>query len=301
MSESLKTMTRERAKAWNSKQEYFILAGAIDEFPGLGADRGSDDFYEAVMGLQEELCIDVDGFYGLSTHAEMIHAYGSHLDFIVHNGARMPIQTNNLFYIQDFTEDPLLDLHKYGNFSKRKTDIEFIVCHHGGLSVHHLARVFSNTERKVSSHFGIGLDENGEVFVAQYLDTKWKAWHAGGWNEGSIGIDICFQPETKWNEHYGVEIIDNPSSRGPRRINDLPEGIVVALDQLISQLSLIFLKGDAVYAPEVDVLYSKEEFQSLGANVVGHHHKTANKWDCSYAWQRLKDAGEARREGRDAS
>ena len=297
MSISTKLPSADRAKEFNSKQEQFILPDAISEFPGLAEDRSSDAFYEAVLELQNDLGLDADGFYGKSTHAALIDEFGDGYDFIVYDGARLPIDPHGLFYIKDFTEDPSIDLHKYGNFSKRKDGISFLMVHHGGLSPKHLANVFSNTERKVSSHFGIGYDEHGDIFVAQYLDTKWKSWHAGSWNEGSIGIDICFQPDVKWNSHYGVEIIDNPSERGPRKINELPQEIVEALTQFLSQLSLTFLETEnPTYAPEPDALYTKEEFQGLGVNIVGHSHKTRNKWDCSYAWQRLIDAEEARKQ-----
>lgn len=299
MSNPINLPTMEKAKDFNSKQSFFILPDAISEFPGLAEDRSSDAFYEAVLELQADLGLDTDGFYGKSTHAALIDEFGDGYDFIVHNGARIPIDPHGLFYIKDFTEDPSLDLHKYGNFSKRKEEIQFLTLHHGGLNPKHLAQVFSNTERKVSSHFGIGIDEHGDIFVAQYLDTKWKAWHAGGWNEGSIGIDICFQPEVKWNDHYKVEIVDNPSSSGPRKINKLPDDVVAALVQFISQLSLVHLDEEhPTYAPEVDSLYSKEQFLTQGIQVVGHHHKTANKWDCGYVWQRLLDSS---RDMRDVS
>lgn len=298
MSETLELHDAEKAKAFNSRQSFFILPEAIEEFPGLSAERASDAFYHAVLALQAELCVDADGFYGKATHAEMINAFGTDMDFIVVDGARLPIQTDGLFYVEDFTENSSIDLHKYGNFSRRKDGIEFFMIHHGGLNPHHLARVFSNTERKVSSHFGIGLDDNGNVVVCQYLDTKWKSWHGGGWNEGSLGIDICFQPDVKWNGKYGVSIIDNPSIFGPRRINELPQEIVNALVKFLSQMSLIFHKEEyPVYAPEVDRIYSKEEFQAVDATVVGHHHKTRNKWDVGYAWQRLIDTNERLKRG----
>ena len=298
MSNTQFTPTREKAKSWNSRQNFFIPSQAMDEFPSLADDKSSDSFYEAVLALQSHLAIDCDGFYGKATHAEMINCFGIDMDFIVVDGARTPIDTNDLFYVKDFTEDSTIDLHRFGNFSKRRSDINFMMIHHGGFDPKHLARVFSNTERKVSSHFGIGLDEDDNVIVCQYLDTKWKAWHGGSWNEGSIGIDICFQPDTKWNTRYGVDIIDNPSNCGPRRINKLPDSIVDALVQLVSQLNLIFLDcEDSTYAFEVDKVYTKEEFLSEGINVVGHHHARKTKWDVGYAWQRLMDAEQARREG----
>lgn len=292
--------TWDKAKDWNSRQSFFFPDSVIEEFPGLAEETDSLAFYDAVIDLQAHLDIDVDGFYGKATHAEMINCFGSDMDFIVSDGARMPIDTKDLFYIVDFTEDSSIDLHRFGNFSKRKSDINFMMIHHGGLNPKHLANVFSNSDRKVSSHFGIGLDSDDNVVVMQYLDTKWKAWHGGSWNEGSIGIDICFQPDTKWNDRYGAEVIDNPSSRGPRHINCLPDSVVEALTQLVSQLNLIFVDdADSRYAPDIDGIYSKEGFLDEGINVVGHSHKTRSKWDCSYVWQRLMDAEQARREERD--
>ena len=208
------------------------------------------------------------------------------MNSLIYDGKEIPINTKGLFKVINYKEDTRLDLHQWANFSSRKKPISFIVIHHGGLSPHHLAKVFSTSERKVSSHLGIGLDKNGEVYVAQYLDLKHKAWHAGVGNEGSIGIDICFQPGVEWNKEYGVKTISNPSPRGPKLINDIPDIILEALYAFLEALEAALLGGHGLRpASERDAVYELSELTKF--NVVGHHHITENKWDIAWCWDRL--------------
>ena len=128
------------------------------------------------------------------------------------------------------------------------------------------------------------------MVVYQLLDLSHKAWHAGHSNDGSIGIDICQQAEKRWRKYYqedrkyDVSLIDNPSSRGPRRVLSLDPEIEHATRDFLHQL-----------------LYTAEAFTDIDANaavigaddalsdvsdspIIGHHHLKKTKWDIAPWW-----------------
>ena len=83
------------------------------------------------------------------------------------------------------------------------------------------------------------------VCVYQFLDLTHSAWHAGRINTQSVGIDICQQADARWLDYYkdagvyDVELIENPSSRGPAEVVSLDPELHWAVKDFVGQLMQI--------------------------------------------------------------
>jgi hypothetical protein len=174
------------------------------------------------------------------------------------------------------------DLHPAGYFSPRRMDADTLVMHWGGFNPKSLYHVMSGP-RKVSTHFGISLDSEGQAVVYQYLDLQHKAWHAGPDNEGSIGIDVCQQPVFKHIAYYQkrgyrVRRGHNPTNRGNKNIITLDPRIADVTNKFVHDLARV-IDIPLVAPNNHDVLDDP-----TGYSLVGHHHLSANKWDIACWW-----------------
>lgn len=279
------------------------VPGLLEDHPGLRHDPSSVDFSTAVKGLQRQLFgsgASCDGMMGRGTWAQVLKCYDRVDDganYWVMNDRRVAVDSNAV--IVNYDQEGGLDLHKYGHFSSRGgAKIQHIVVHWGGLDPHHCHRVFSNPDRKVSSHAGIGIDPNdGLPKVYQYLDLNHKAWHAGPANTLSVGIDICQQPGLKWLSHYErngyrVDVIDNPTDRGPNRVLSLDPTVAEAARAAIKSLCDVLNipmrspRGPDGLSETGEVFHGVMGKRELGRfeGVIGHHHIVQKKWDCACWW-----------------
>ncbi len=287
MSDVLKSrVTTNKAMNFNAQQNGYIPPAAVKTYPGLATDKGSTTFLAAVVSFQMDCGLAADGFFGLRTQQMLTQRFAPLEDFLVIGGVRTPIDTAGKFSILDYTEDSRLDLHSFGNFSKRKKPVQRVVLHHGGYDPFHLAAVFATRDRKVSSHLGLGFTDSGDILVAQYLDLSHTAWHAGKMNEGSIGIDFAVQPTTDCARRYNLPIIKNPSTIGPAMVLEFPDRLLDAMAQLVQELHRVFELGAVTPMPEADMRYAPSAHAKI--TVLGHHHFATNgKFDVSYIWDRL--------------
>jgi hypothetical protein len=148
----------------------------------------------------------------------------------------------------------------------------------GPTTAESLYRLFSRTDRGVSSHFA--LDLSG---VYQYLPTTRAAWHAGWINSHAIGIDICQPVQTSRLENaemegYKTEIIDNPSNRGDKKVLKLDDRIVEMTAKLVADLCDIH-NIDFKCPHSQKVLFTSSDELGSWQGVLGHHHVSASKWD----------------------
>lgn len=290
MSDALKDISIRKARTYNEKSQLTPPVFLYSEYPELASPKGSVEFYNAVRTLQASLGMDIDGLYGPGTHTRATKAYQPYGDFLVLNGQRLQIDTKGLFYVTDFTEDSKVDLHKWGNFSKRKAPISFIVLHYGGYNPHHLADIFSTSDRKVSSHIGLGFDNMGQVYVTQYLDFKYQAWHCGAFNTGSIGIDFAFQVDAGNQKRYGWPLVDNTTSKGPKKVLRPPQVAFDAMHQLLKEIARITGLGELNYNQDVEAMFTAPS--DLGdINVICHSMvKGAARYDTHPSWCHVLEA-----------
>jgi len=279
---------KKNALDYNSKSNLYIPEIVYSTYPNLKSDRSSELFFEEVIKVQNDASLGVDGFFGPATQQWLTNKFTSEIDYLVIKGERIPVNTRGLFSITDFTENSKYDLHKYANFSKRKKQVSRFVMHHGGFDIDHLASVFSTTERKVSSHIGMGIDKKtGKIVVAQYLDLNFNAWHAGAMNEGSIGIDFAIQPSIEYASRYNLPIIENPTKIGPSKVLRFPDELIAGMSQLLKELHRIYcLQINPIVLAESK--HDAINLQTSNLSVIGHHHFATNgKFDISYIWDRL--------------
>ena len=280
-----------------------IPESAIEAYPNFASDCDTEEFALAVEAFQEDYFgagSGVDGKLGRGTWSAILKEYDfidDHLPFWTVNDRRVNVGSS--IDIVNFDQEGGLDLHRFGHFSSRKGNKPtFIVVHWGGLDPHHCFRVFSNPDRSVSSHVGIGLDDKKQPKIYQYLDLHHKSWHAGWANSYSVGIDICQQPSLKWKKHYlkkgyDVQETTNDTGRGDKRILTLDPNIILAVQEAVKTLCVALdipfqfpcgsdgksYEGD-FYHGVVDKDYLKGSF----TGVIGHHHITKKKWDCACWW-----------------
>lgn len=214
-------------------------------------------------------------------------------DVMIIDGAEKPIATKGLFRLVDYTEEPAFNLESTNKFNNRSTPIKRVILHHGGYDPYHLAQVFQGG-REASTHFGIGYDKDGSVIVAQYMDPKHQAWHAGYFNKGSVGVDFAFIPTAENASRYGWPVVPTQSNRisTPSEVLEVPDEILDAAAQFLRELHRVLgldmrmnLDNDALVTS-----YEELENSELGdATVIGHHNVKNGRWDVFYLWDRLLD------------
>jgi hypothetical protein len=292
MSDTLPTFTLKAARKYNGKHASKTLWPglpdfAIDAFPGLAADHGSEKFAGAVFELQRVFGLGQDGCLGPATYAELLKQYDpiEETDPYVVFGRRRISLGDVDYAVVNYDQSGGYDLHPAGHFSPRSRDADTLILHWGGFNPKSLYNVMSGP-RKVSTHFGIGLDDAGQAVVYQYLDLQHKAWHAGSFNEGSVGIDVCQQPVYKHigyyqKRGYAVKREHNPTHRGNKNILTLDARIarvMCAFTQDLATVLEIPLSSPTTH----DVVPNTDDY-----TVMGHHHLTGNKWDIACWWDTI--------------
>lgn len=319
MSSTIKR-TMKSAQSYNQRAAKSIwgcgiesVPGLLDDHPGLRHDPGSVEFATAVKGLQRILFgrgSSCDGMLGRGTWSVVLKKYQPIEDaspYWVVNDRRTPVTlSDHDVEIVNFDQEGGLDLHRFGHFSARKQKPTQIVVHWGGLNPHHCHRVFSNPDRAVSSHAGVGLSPKGRPTIYQYLDLSHKAWHAGKANGASIGIDICQQPGLKWASHYrragyDLDVIDNETGRGPSRVLSIDPRVALAVNEAIKTLCSIYdipmrcPRGDDGMSESGEFYHGVLSSSALKSfsGVIGHHHIVDKKWDCACWWSDIWEPGGA--------
>jgi hypothetical protein len=298
MSDTIPAVSIRSARAYNKDHAARVIAAGLPEltraaYGGLTSDAGSEDFARAVFAVQKDLGLRMDGMLGAATYAAILREHDTvpeDSDYIVRNGRRFRVYPRTYKLICfDRSDDLRLDLHPAGHFSPRvaSVPINTIVMHWGGYNPRSLYNVMS-ADRPVSTHFGIGLDEGNQPTVYQYLDIKHKAWHAGGANEGSIGIDICQQPVTKHLDQYKkagyrVRTEANTTGRGNDRVLSLDHRIAAAANEFVQELARVM--QIELRAPASHDVLPEDVLRQY--SLLGHHHVSANKWDIACWWSTI--------------
>ena len=270
----------------------------VDQFlgvyPDLGGDRGGESFarsvysFQVMYGFSEGSCDGKLGSYTYGKLLEYVLEVGS--EYVLRNGMRIELPKREEYALVTYEEAGGMDLHRYGNFSRYSNkSLEGVCMHWGGLDASHCYRVFASNARKVSSHFLIGLVD-GKCVVYQVLDLAHKAWHAGKYNGGSVGIDICQQPSLKWKDHYESEgyelsVIDNDSGRGERRVlsldGRLETGVRLFIYDLMESLDM------EVRKPDDGGGYYAEDIKGGEYTLYCHSMVSKRKWDIAPWWDSL--------------
>lgn len=232
-----------------------------------------------VKSLQLKIGVRDDGVAGPNTLKAAEDFFNSQV--VAHKGKIIPIDFDGKIN-HNYSLYKLPDGSK--NHYTRRTPIDNIVVHWGGLNPLHCYQYFFNPKyAHTSSHFLIGRNtRNDELEVFQCLDTGLAAYHAGKANKQSVGVDICQHPTVKFfektNSYYpGAQIVKNSSKRGP-------QGDIVDIDPELADFSNRFLRAlNEVCGLSNKPVCKDEEVYNLkdakSFSILGHHNFSKQKWD----------------------
>jgi len=142
--------------------------------------------------------------------------------------------------------------------------------------------------RKISTHFCI--DNDGVIH--QYVDTNNVAWHAGGVNKYSIGVDFSNAYYTKYNDYY----VKKGFNKRPICKDSVVHGVklkahlgyypvqIEAYKTLIKTLCDHYgipMQTPMINEKVVDTGVVKEAVKGKYSGVVCHYHVSRNKIDCA--------------------
>jgi hypothetical protein len=289
MSDTIPTFTLRSARRYNAKHAAKTIRpgmplAAIESFPGLAEPPEAEGFAGAVFDVQKVFGLTPDGCCGPQTYRTLLSQFEPVMDeepYVVYGARRISLGDVD-YKVINYEQPGGYDLHPAGHFSPRRMGVDTLIMHWGGFNPESLYNVMSGP-RKVSTHFGIGLDDEGQAVVYQYLDLSHKAWHAGPDNEGSVGIDICQQPVNKHLAYYQkrgyrVRRGRNPTNRGNKNITTLDPRIADVTNKFVHDLAEAL--DIALVAPDTHDVLS----DPTGFSLVGHHHLSLNKWDIACWW-----------------
>ena len=138
---------------------------AIEEHPGLAEPIDSVLFADAVRDFQVECGqprSHTDGKLGPMTWGRLLSKFEpvmAHDNYVVMAGRRIALgKSISPYTVVNFDQTGGPSLHEAGHFTAwANKDIQRVIMHWGGLDPKHLQAVMSTPNRKVSTHFGIGL------------------------------------------------------------------------------------------------------------------------------------------------
>ena len=251
----------------------------------FGANGFGSELTKAVISFQEENGLEADGLVGPMTYSRIFTKLHAEMEngknFIVADGICLQIDW------------PKVDVDKYKlPTSNYKTingsrDVRSIVTHWDAtLSAEKCYTILKN--RGISTHFVI--DNDGTIY--QMVDPKHRAWHAGGYNKTSIGIDLSNAYYTKYNSTYEkMGLNPRPILRSKLHGSDLGEHLGYYPEQLKAYKALLKTLCDYYDIPlevplnkkgglllkEIDGEEEKLDF----SGIMCHYHLTSNKIDCA--------------------
>tara|TARA_B100001250_G_scaffold409549_1_gene434095 strand:- start:934 stop:1830 length:897 start_codon:yes stop_codon:yes gene_type:complete len=260
----------------------------------FGASDFNIDLLDKIKLFQKEHGLTPDGLCGPSTYrrmwterdSEISTSYiNDHLEeqkFIVHNSEPVPIKWNKVKLWNDeggLSARSGSFLNKGGREERepRLFVNHWDVC----LSSKSCARVLN--KRGLSVHFCI--DNDGTIF--QLLDTQHVAFHAGGYNKQSVGVEISNAYSLKyqnWYEKNGFgkrPIWDNEEVHG-RKLKPFLGFYHIQLQALAALYDAVSRACDIpLAAPEEKTSLSRGVQNGTFRGFCSHFHLTKNKKDCA--------------------
>jgi N-acetylmuramoyl-L-alanine amidase len=177
-------------------------------------------------------------------------------------------------------------LRRYGNHppldATQAVVRQFILHHDGCASAAMCFNVLQN-ERGLSCHFL--MDNDGTIY--QTMDLSLMAYHAGGFNTHSVGIEICNRGDAKRDPDYYRKKNQKRETTTVRIHGHIYQCFQFTPQQMDAMHALVKAVNRAL--PNVPLEYPQDTpgHQAWGelpnvaqfAGVLGHYHTTRRKWD----------------------
>ena len=260
----------------------------------FGATSFNEHLVSKIKKFQKENGLTADGMCGPSTYRRIWTERDSQIDvsykdryregqkYIVHNSLATEIKWDKVVL---WSEDNGLKCKK-GSYTDKSGQVDrepklFVnhwdVC----LSSRSCARVLN--KRKLSVHFLI--DNDGTIF--QCLDTQHVAWHAGNFNQNSIGVEISTAYSLKYQDWYVRNgfgkrpIWDNSFVHG-RRLSPFLGFYEVQLDALSALWAAVSTATQIpLISPTEPHAIPEKIHRENFSGFLCHYHLTRKKIDCA--------------------
>lgn len=177
-------------------------------------------------------------------------------------------------------------LRRYGNhppLEAVQAVVRQFILHHDGCASAAMCFNVLHNERGLSCHFL--MDNDGTIY--QTMDLGLMAYHAGGFNTHSIGIEICNRGDAKRDPDYYRKKGQKRETTTVRIHGHIYQCFQFTPQQLDAMHALVKAVNRAL--PNVPLEYPQDTpgHQAWGelpnvaqfAGVLGHYHTTRRKWD----------------------
>lgn len=254
-----------KAIKWNAKYcKRLGWYGSIDEkalaaFPRLssdplGSDTEREEFARAAYSLQMLIFGGdedaADGLFGGATLDQIDDHFHPRRRHYLEGDRRVfaPVRENSC-PVTTYKDKGGIDLHRSSTTSRKGKPVRWLGVHWSATTtIEGCGRTLLN--KHYSSNYATGL-RNGKPAILQWVGSEWITAHAGigkktrkkypnaiSGNKDAESIDICSTPVTGSHRSlrkkgHKVEIVDNPTSRGDRKILTLDARIELATAELI--------------------------------------------------------------------
>ena len=156
-----------------------------------------------IKEYQLENDLEADGLCGPATYRRIYSDQMKDIDgeYIICNGQKIPIDWP---HVETFDENPGIKSPN-GSYKRRMRGNDrqvdhFIVHWDATLSAKHCMKILKRRKPPLSVHFCI--DNAPEAKIYQLLDTSQIAYHAGGWNMRSVGVEISNAYSLRYQDYY---------------------------------------------------------------------------------------------------
>jgi hypothetical protein len=260
----------------------------------FGCEEINDELTEKIKEFQREMGIQADGMCGPGTFRRKFNERAEELersdsdpnysDHIICHGDAVPIEWDRVVLWTDNAGHKA----KEGNYKKvtGKRDIDLFVTHWDVcLSSDICQRVLD--KRGISVHFLI--DNDGTIY--QTLDTTHVAWHAGGANKRSVGVEIANAYYPKWQTWYEKKgfgkrkILEDSIVNGRKLETHLDfypiqkEALKALAKALNAGLSIPLEAPQNLNGSQYTDTLSKPKLKAF-KGFIHHYHQTSKKIDC---------------------
>lgn len=260
----------EHATTKNVKYSKALSWKARDFFGGECPEI-STDFIDKVREFQHSLGMTADGIVGPMTLTRLETA--EEFERMDKNSVLVDGVAYDIDNPASLNQDGL----RYGYGVRRGTPQAIILHWDATFSASHGKRILS--KRNLSTHFFV--DNNGDI-IQLFDPVKIRCYHAGPWNDESIGIDITnavYPKYQKWYEKNGhgsrPEIEATIHGQRHELLGYYPEQIE-ATKKLVNLLCETI--GIEKQVPDTNGLH-QPLVDHKWSGVAAHYHLTERKWD----------------------
>ena len=271
---------KKSSKKYGWHPSWFSAHSLAGLFPPKEANDFNQQLIENIKYFQMVHNLQVDGKVGPITFRRLLSARDLQKsnNYIVANGTKVDIDWD--------VKVDLMPSNCYRTWRSERRPKMIVTHWDATTSAERCKRVLQ--ARKISTHFCI--DNDGVIY--QYVDTNNAAWHAGGVNNYSIGVDFSNAYYLKYNDYYYKKgfnerpICGNSKVHGVRLKPHLGY-YPVQIEAYKKLLKVLCEHYDIpIQTPMINDTTAatgvvKEAVRKKYEGIICHYHVSRNKIDCA--------------------